>query len=143
MTYTGLWGGFGIAAFGRSEYGNSKSDVEPRYSASMPYDGERNVPLETPIKFEVYGFSSVVDIQNIRLEISEDSGITYNPAFDGTVFQAPYTGKFRRPEGQRLWIYIVKTGLWPIRSRIWVRFTGPDEYGQEATRAIPVVKWAE
>lgn len=142
MPYRGLRGGFGIAAYGRSEYGNAKSDIEPRYSASTPYNGERNVPLEHFIKFEVYGFSSVIDIPNIRLAVSEDSGETFNPAFDGTDFLAPYTGKIRRPDGQRLWMYIYKTGLWPVRTKIVVQFEGTDEYGQEATANIPV-KWAE
>lgn len=137
---TGLRGGYGISALGRSEYGNAKSDIEPRFSASIPLDGQLRVPVNQVVKFEVYGYSSVIDIPNIRLEISENGGASYSPAFDGTNFLSPYTGKIRRPDGQRLWIYISKTGNWSIRAEIIIRFTGTDEYGQEATRTVPV-KW--
>lgn len=136
----GRRGGYGNVGYGRSQCGNASSDVEPRFSASIPGDGQINVPTDAPIKFEVYLYSSFVELDRMRLRISEDGGDTWNPAFDGTSFQAPYTGRIRRPDAQRIWIYIQKTGFWPLMSEIQIECTAPDEFDQPATKNIPV-RW--
>jgi hypothetical protein len=133
-------GGYGFTAYGRNQYGNARSTVEPRFSESLPPDNLRNVPTNQILKFEVYCFSSYIDLNNIVIEISENGGSSFVVAYDGSSFLAPFSGRLQRPDGQRIWIYIVNAVLWPIQEEIIVRFSGYDEFDQEATKEIPV-KW--
>jgi len=133
-------GGYGFTAHGRNQYGNARSDIEPRFSTSFPADNLRNVPLNQYIKFEVYCFSSYIAFENTTIEISTNGGSSFVTAYDGSTFLAPFSGRIQRPDGQRIWIYIFNSVLWPIQEEIIVRFSGYDEFNQEATKEIPV-KW--
>lgn len=136
--------GLGIDACGCSVCGNSYSEYEPRFDTSVPVDYSKNNPRGVIIKFDTYSFSSWVDISDCVVSISEDEGLTYSPAYLGSAFVAPYDGaasKVRRPDSQRLRFYIQKTALWPLRTRILVRLTAYDDFGDAATKVIPV-KWS-
>lgn len=135
-------GGFGITAFGQSEMGHPKSDIEPRFRRSKPLDGSLNVPTNVWLRFDTYLFSSWIDIENITVEISEDNGATYNLAFDGTTFIAPYNGansKVRRPDSHTIRFWIEKAGFWPPEETVKIRFTGVDEFGNVSSKEAPVV----
>jgi hypothetical protein len=133
-------GGYGLDAYGRHQYGNRSSDVEPRFELSVPLDGQHNVPVTQALKFATYYFSSFSDTSNILVYISENAGSTFVLAFDGTTFQAPYAGRIRRVTGQRLTCYITKTTNWTVNQKIVVRFVGADDFGNEATKIAPK-KW--
>ena len=141
-----LVGGCGIDPCGQCECGTPKSDIEPRFLISRPLDRQRNVPLTQVLKFTTYCFSSWIDLATVAVQISEDAGVTYDFAFNGFVdtslFFSPYDGslsKVRRTQGHELTFYIQKTSNWPIAKRCYVRFTGNDEFGQQATKVNPVV----
>lgn len=135
-------GGFGFSPFGHSELGNPKSDIEPRFYTSRPVDNSVNNPTNVWLSFVTYCYSSWIELENIQVEISEDNGATYTVAFDGTVFQAPYNGansKVRRPDSHSIKFWVDKAGLWPSNETVVIRFTGPDEFGNIATKETPVV----
>lgn len=134
-------GGYGLDAYGRHQYGNAASAVEPRFESSTPNDGQHNVPVTQALKFTTYCFSSFVDIPNTRVYVSEDGGGTFTLAFDGSVFLLPYTGRVRRADGQRIVCYVQKVGNWPPNKKIVVRFGGADEFENEASKVFPR-KWA-
>lgn len=139
---TTIPGGCGIDACGRSECGNAKSDIEPRFSFSRPLDQSKNNPRDVFLKFDTYCFSSWMEIVPTTVEISENSGVLFNPAFDGTNFIFPYNGpnsKVRRPDSQLLSFWIEKVGTWPPAAKIIIRLNGKDEFGQDATKALPVI----
>lgn len=135
-------GGFGVAPFGHSEMGSPKSDIEPRFYSSKPLDGSVDVPTNVWLRFDTYVYSSWVEIANIAVEISEDNGVTYSTAFDGSSFLAPYNGsnsKVRRPDSHTIRFWIDKAGLWPSEETVKIRFTGTDEFGNVSTKVAPVV----
>lgn len=135
-------GGYGIAPYGQTEYGGPKSDIEARFHTSRPHDKALNVPVNEWLTFTTYCYSSWIDIEDILLEISEDNGVSYSLAFDGTVFLPPYGGahsKVRRTDGHTIKFWIEKVGDWPVSETVKIRFTGADEYGQQASKEIPVV----
>jgi hypothetical protein len=141
MPYQRYGGGFGILPCGRSECGNAKSTIEPRYLISRPVDEQQNVDLDATLKFITYGFSSWIDIADTKVEISEDNGGSWALAFDGSNFQAPYDGGYSkiRRDGHSLIFYIQKTDYWPVDETVIIRFIGHDEFGQAATKEAPVV----
>ncbi len=135
-------GGYGITGWGRFEYGNAKSDIEARYLDSVPFDHQTDVSTEVLVHFTTYCFSSWIDISTIRVDVSEDDGVVFVPCFDGTVFVAPYDGaasKILRPNSQEIKIFVQKTARWTASTRVVFRFTGRDEFGQDATKDIPIV----
>jgi hypothetical protein len=141
-----LTGGCGIDPCGQCECGTPKSDIEPRFVFSRPLDGQRNVPLTQVLKFTTYCYSSWIEIPDSVVEISEDGGLTFEIAFNGFVdpdsFYAPYDGphsKVRRTQGHELTFYIQKNGNWPIAQKCYVRYTGNDEFGQQATKTNALV----
>lgn len=141
MVYVRYNGGLGISPCGRTECGNAQSVIEPRFLDSVPQDQQRNVDVEQQLKFITYCFSSWIDIPDITVEISEDSGGSWLVAFDGTSFVSPYDGansKIRR-EGHAINFYIHKTDVWPEGQKVLIRFSGADEFGQDATKETPVV----
>lgn len=141
MPYVRYKGGLGISPCGRTECGNAQSVIEPRFLSSIPVDQQRNVPVTATLKFITYGFSSWVDIPDVTVEISEDTGNSWSIAFDGADFLSPYDGvlsKIRR-QGHSLIFYIQKTSSWPEGQKILIRFTGVDEFGQYASKVAPVV----
>ena len=135
-------GGYDLASYGRSEYGNAASAVEPRYSFSRPADHEVNVARDQFLKFTTYCFSDWIELDAIEIEISEDGGLTYLPAMTlGQIFQSPYDGsnsKIYRSDSQRIDVIIEKTNLWVQAGRVIVRFTGVDEHGQSSSKTLPV-----
>jgi len=137
----GYRGGYGLDAYGRHQYGNAASAVEPRFESSTPNDGQHNVLVTQALKFTTYCFSSFVEIPNIRVQVSEDGGGTFVLAFDGSAFLPPYAGRMCRADGQRIVCYLRKMGNWPPNKKIVVRFSGADEFGQEASKVSPR-KWA-
>jgi len=139
-------GGCGIDPCGQCECGTPKSDIEPRFLFSRPLDGQKNVPVLQVLKFITYCYSSWIDTTTAVVEISEDGGLTFDIAFNGfvdpEVFVAPYNGtysKVRRTQGHELTFYIQKTAPWPIATKCYVRFTGNDEFGQQATKTNALV----
>lgn len=137
----GSAGGYGLDAYGRHQYGNAASVVEPRFESSTPNDGQHNVPVAQALKFTTYCFSSFLDIPNVRVYVSEDGGATFVLAFDGTAFLLPYAGRMRRADGQRLVCYLRKLGNWAANKKIVIRLGGADEFGNEASKVFPR-KWA-
>ena len=134
-------GGYGLSSYGRSEYGNGRSRIEPRFDTSRPVNHETHVRLDRFLKFSTYCFSSWLDLSDLIIEISEDSGASFNIAYSGGVFVAPYAGvnsKVFRPNSQQLCTIIQKTDLWTDNARIVIRFVGTDEFEQAATSVIPV-----
>lgn len=141
----GVKGGYGVSALGRSEFGHAESVIEARFSTSQPVDKSRNNSIYAWIRFVTYCYSSWISVDDVLIEISEDNGASYSVAFDGTAFISPYNGansRYFRPDGQRLVFLITKNGVWVRGTTVKIRFTGPDEYGQPATKEIPVY-WPE
>lgn len=143
-------GGWGFTAYGRDQYGNVNRDdysppvpynIEPRFSLSVPVDNATNVALTQALKFEVYSFRSYIDLSNIAVTISEDGGTTYATAYIYPTSYAPYSVRFARPDGQRLWVYVTKSTNWSYQKEIVIRFTGHDEFNQQASKTTPV-KWS-
>jgi hypothetical protein len=100
------------------------------------------VSVSQVLRFFVYGYTSWTDIADITVEISEDAGVTFGPAFNGSAFVAPYDGansKILRYDGHTLALYIQKTANWPLGEKVVIRYTGLDEYGNDATRVSPVI----
>jgi len=137
-------GGYGLAAHGQVEYGNGKSLIEPRFSFSDPVDQTYSVPLDKIIRFSTYCFSSWISTENLLVEILEDPGGAYQPAFQSEVFVYPYNGgysKIRYPgNGHEIRIYIQKVIPWARNSRITLRVTGVDEYEHASTKVTPI-RW--
>jgi hypothetical protein len=78
------------------------------------------------------------------VEISEDAGLTFNLAYAALAFVAPYDGansKLRHTDGQTTTFWIQKTAPWPIRTKVIIRLTGKDEYGNPVSKTLPV-KWS-
>ena len=72
------YGGYGQAAHGRSQLGSASSAVEPRFEVSQPVDGQRDVPRNQWLTFQVYYYSSVPDIygDTFSVEIRSCTGRT-------------------------------------------------------------------
>jgi hypothetical protein len=101
------------------------------------------VPVTQVLRFLVYNYTSFTDIADIVIRVSENSGLTYAPAFDSTGFIAPYNGansQIKRYDGHTLYVYLQKTSDWPISSKIMIEYEGVDEYGNTATRTAPI-RW--
>ena len=133
-------GGWGHAAWGESEWGNRQSVVEPRFNVSSPLDGTPNVSREVWLEYEIYYYSSFpYDITSSPavFEISEDAGATFVSAES-----SPYALTQRFLGGHRLWIKVVKTGLWTASTEVIIRTTLPDEFGQVITKELPV-RWGQ
>ena len=142
-------GGYGFTAFGRDQYGNinrdaytgDSYDIEPRFGLSVPLDGYHGAPVTQALKFEVYAFRSCVDMLFVKVEISENGGVSYVTAYENGTVYSPYSVRYCRPDGQRIWLYVVKSvGTWPYGREIIIRFTGADEFGKQATKNA-VVRW--
>ena len=134
-------GGCGIDSCGRSECGNAKSDIEPRFLLSHPGDYSRNNPLSTQLKFSTYLFSSFLAKSELLVEISEDYGVNYVTAYSMSTFVAPYNGvnsKVYYEDGQVLTFQIMKTSNWLQHSKVMIRLTGEDEYGNLVSKTLPV-----
>lgn len=140
---TDYLGGYGIVAYGHSEYGMPESVIEARFNWSKPPDNSINIPANMIwLAFTTYCFSSWIELSDITVEISEDDGATFNLAFDGAAFFAPYNGgnsKVRRYDGHTIKFIIEKTTLWASNETIHIRFTGTDEFGQLATKVDPII----
>jgi hypothetical protein len=139
-------GGCGIDPCGQCECGTPKSDIEPRFLFSRPLDGQKNVPVTQVLKFITYCYSSWIEESVSVVEISVDGGLTFDLAYNGFVstdaFYPPYDGarsKVRRTQGHELTFYIQNTIAWPIAKKVYVRFTGHDEFGQQATKTSALV----
>jgi hypothetical protein len=152
---TSLYGGYGQAAHGRSQYGSpSPSNVlviEPRFNISKPVDGARNVNPAVWATFDVYYYTCSYPkpvehahwglVPTIKVELSLDGGQNYLTVFDPEtmVADAPgYTTRVRYRGGQRIWAIIKKLTGWPLQGEVKIRYTGPDEYGQAATKEVPI-----
>lgn len=133
--------GLGIDACGRSICGGVTANIEPRFEVSHPVDKSKNNARDVVLKFTTYCYESFVVPADCLVEISEDSGVTYNTAYTSSAFVAPYNGansKFRRYDSQRFVFYIHKTSNWPIKSLILIRLTAYDEYGNASTKVDPI-----
>lgn len=133
--------GLGIDASGRSICGGITADIEPRFESSYPIDKSKNNSRDVILKFTTYCYESFVVPADCLVEISEDTGATYNTAYTSSAFVAPYNGslsKFRRFDSQRVVFYIHKTSSWPLKTVVIIRLTAYDEYGNAATKVTPV-----
>lgn len=137
--------GFGQVGFGRSEFGQAKSDVEPRLGSSDPEDEATGISIfYYTIKHAIYGFSSRVQLDNsLLIEVSENGGSSYADAYKNGAFVAPYNGSnssvdAHQADPQALRMSIHKTSTWADEQEIRVRVTAYDEYGQLATKTTPV-----
>jgi len=136
-------GGFGIAPCGHTQAGGYTSSIEPRFLSSRPVDKQKNVPGTQVLRFFVYCYSSFTEIADITVRISEDGGLTFASAFDSTGFIAPYddvNSKILRYDGHTIAVYVHKTSVWPVSSKIVIEYEGADEYGNVATRTAPL-RW--
>jgi len=137
-------GGYGLAPHMQVEYGNGRSLIEPRFSFSDPLDQAYAVALDKVIRFSTYSFSSWVMESSLLVEVLEDPEGGYHPVFQGGSFVHPYDGeysKIRYPgNGHEMRIYVHKMIPWARNSRITLRVTSPDEYGNTATKTTPV-RW--
>lgn len=133
-----IFGGYGQDAVGRHQYGAPASLIEPRFDVSVPVDEEVDVSVHQWITFSTYHYSSIGDFVNgLGLEISEDGGNIFNPIASPT-----YELIKRVKDGQRFWFKVRKVvGEWPPFTYIVVRYTGPDEHGNIATKVIPI-RWS-
>ena len=130
-------GGYGQVAWGQHQWGAPASVIEPRFFSSIPPDGAYNQSRESVLEFEMYYYSSFpVDTVTSPavFEISENGGALYANA-EAT----PYALVRRFLGGHRVWVKIVKTGLWALNSEIVIRTTWPDEHGQSITKELPIV----
>jgi uncharacterized membrane-anchored protein len=130
------FGGYGQIAWGRHQYGAAGSNVNPRYWYSNPKDNAQHVNPNRWIVFTTYCYSSCNDLINgVKVEVSEDEGVTYSEAVSPR-----YDTIIRLHSGQTYWVKIRKTvGQWPSLTYIYVRYTGMDEFGNVATKELPVV----
>ncbi len=137
-------GGYGLAPHGQVEQGNGRSLIEPRFSFSDPVDHSYAVHLDKVIRFSTYCFSSWISAENLLVEILEEAGGTYQPAFQSGAFIHPYNGgysKIRYPgNGHEIRVYIQKVIPWARNSKIILRVTGADEYAHVSTKDTPV-RW--
>jgi len=140
-------GGFGHVGFGRCNYGQGTSEYEPRFSDSDPVDGSVGVSIyQFTIRFTLYCFASRVQWgadSGLLVEVSEDGGGSYSPAYRLGVFVSPYNGANSRIEpqnidGQEFVMHVHKTSPWLDDKEIKVRVTAFDEYGEPATKRVPV-----
>ncbi len=152
-----LHGGYGQVAWGRSSYGSPSPSVipqiEPRFNYSNPRDESSNVNKYSKAIFEVYYYETTYPppmvhahwgiVPKIKVEVSLDAGATYVTLFDpvtmvgdlpGYTVMAGYKG------GQRIRIVVTKVAGWPSEGTVIFRYTGPDEFGQDATKN-PAVVW--
>lgn len=143
-------GGYGNLAHGRHKYGGADSldfqdppqPLGPRFSYALPSSGTHNVSLEQWIVYDLYYYSSTLGTDYTLtpavsiVEISEDEGVTWLDAL-----AAPYSTTFGYIDGQTVRFRIHKTiGVWADDSKILIRTTQPDEYGQPMTDTPPV-RW--
>jgi hypothetical protein len=140
-------GGFGQVGFGRCNYGQGSSEYEARFSDSDPVDGSVGVSVfQFTISFTLYCFASRIQWgadSGLLVEVSEDGGGSYNPAYENGAFVAPFNGSDSRVEpqtvdGQLFTMFLHKTSPWLDDKEIKVRVTAQDEYGDEATKEVPV-----
>ena len=152
-----LYGGYGQQALGRSQYGAIgpavEPVVEPRFNMSVPEDEASGVAQNRWVVFEVYYYLTSYPgaVQHahwglcpaVKLEVSLDGGLNFVTVFDpeNMATDAPgYTARVRVKSGQIIWGIIQKNTGWPSGREIVCRYTGPDEFGQEATKEVPV-RW--
>jgi len=141
-------GGYGLTSWGRCEWGNAKSGVEPRFEASVPVDNTEGVSVyQTVVNFRIYGFSSRIQKDSLLIEISEDNGVTFNNAYILSAFIAPYNGAkslidAHQGESNIFRIVIEKTSTWTDEEWIVFRFSAKDEFNQVVSKVTPVV-WGE
>ena len=84
----------------------------------------------------------MLDLEDIVVEISEDAGATYAPAYTAGVFVAPYNGvhsKVRRPDSHSITFWIDRVGFWPSDETMKVRLSCTDEFGNTASKEAPVI----
>lgn len=135
--------GFGQVAFGRCQFGQVSSDIEPRFLKSLPVDEGVGISvLFVAMKTSIYGFSSRV--QEVRVEVSEDGG-DFRDAYVNGSFIPPYDGPdsyvdFHQADPQVAMVKVEKDEPWDENIIVQVRVTAIDEFGQEVTKVAPV-KW--
>lgn len=136
--------GYGQVGFGRCEFGQAKSDVEPRFESSLPTDGGSGVSIyQVFTRTVLYNFSSRIQEDNtLKVRVSEDGGSLYNDAYASGAFVAPYNGsnsKLMWIDSQRLLVAVEKTAPWTDNQTVMFEVTAFDEYGQGATKTTPIV----
>ena len=144
----GIKAGFGHVGYGRSAYGQGDSEYEPRFSTSDPTDGETGISeYKDTIRFAIYCFSSRAqweDGSGCLIEVSENGGTSYAPAYEDGAFVSPYNGSQSEVDPQesdpQVFSMVIdrSTGLWPDGEEVRVRVNMVDEYGHTATKEIPV-----
>lgn len=132
-------------AAGRCNCGQASAAHEPRFYRSNPIDGSVGISIyQQVISFSVYGFASRVQEENLLVEVSENAGVYYVPAFSNGSFVAPFDGPYsdvdyHRAISHQFICKIHKTTPWADNNEIRVRVTAKDEYGNDATKAAAVV----
>lgn len=154
-----LYGGNGQAAHGRSQFGSPGPSnvpiIEPRFNESVPTDGAHNVARDRWITFDVYYYASSYPppiehpycgfVPKVKIELSLDSGANFVVVFDPenmTTDAAGYTTRCRYKGGQQVWALISKVTGWPAEGEVVIRYTGPDEFGQAASKTVPL-RWGD
>lgn len=132
-------GGYGNAPHGRTNFGSAESTFEPRFFTSKPTDLAVRTPTDEWVRFTIYHTTGHVALDNVKIEISENGGGTYTLAVENQVFIAPFSGRVRRKDGQTIIVFIEKDSPWASGSEIIIRYTGPNEFGQVASKDLPVV----
>ena len=152
---TSLYGGYGQAAHGRSQYGSPNPSnvpvIEPRFNTSSPTDGELNVDSVRWATFDVYYYASSYPapiehahwgfVPKVKVELSLDNGLSYATVFDPENMVTDFPGyevRVRYRGGQRIWAIIRKLTGWPLQGEVILRYTGPDEFGKAASKEVPI-----
>ena len=138
-----FFGGFGLDPFGRDEFGNVSSAIEPRFEVSSPVDNAKHVLVDRFLKFTTYCYSSTLDptsTDSVKVEISENNGWTYATVFADDAFALAYANsRYLWEGGHRLVFFLKKVTNWAPMSHIIIRVTAIDEYGNVGTKITPVI----
>jgi hypothetical protein len=153
MTAT-LSGGFAVDPECEAPYAAAKHlfSVAPQFYEGTPRDTQRRIQSTAFVVFGTYYYGSHCSMKRMRIEVSLDSGSTFEDLWLGddvadelgksSGYQDGYTGQAFRYDGHLVRFVFSKTAGWPDGETIHIRFTGTDGYGRAALKT-ELVTWGE